>query len=349
MGSPPSPAPADNADVSSLLYLGSPAARLILALFVLSNAIFTVGTADVLSAPWQSYVAMLLVSAGGVLLLRPHPDPFPLRDTAAVLAVVVVSTALVATNLPGEGDLGRASWHLGSNTWLLFFLTLRRRGLYAWAGMAAMAAITIAAAASSGRGAVSGALMLNAHMGILVVATLFARTLRRTARRIASLERRSIAAAAQQARVETAEEIRRTRAAELAAAVVPLLERIANGAPASDEERQTYAVTEAALRDGVRGRSLMLPSVVEAAARARRRGVTVTILDDRGALPPDGDSVARVVAATVDALDAASDGTVTIRLVPAGRSVGLTVVATAGDQVRRTTLGPDGHELERSS
>lgn len=335
----------EDADVSALLYLNSTAARLILVLFVASNAIFTVGTVEVLHAPWPSYIAMVLVSGAGVLLLRRHPDPFPLRDTAVVLAVVALSTALVATNLPGEGDLGRASWHLGANTWLLFFLTMRRRGLYAWAGMAAMSAITVWAAADAGRGAVSGALMLNAHVGILVVASLFARTLRRTARRIASLERRSIAAAAQQARLETAEEIRRAHASELAAAVVPLLEQIAAGESPSEEQRREYAVTEAALRDGVRGRSLMLPSVVEAARRARDRGVAVTILDDRGSLPPDGGAVARTVAATVEALDRAQGGSVTIRLVPAGRSVGLTVVATDGDEVRRTTLGPDGHPL----
>ena len=338
-----------DADVSALLYLNSPAARLIVVLFVASNAVFTVGTADVLHSPWQSYIAMLLVSGAGVLLLRPHPDPFPLRDTAVVLAVVVISTVLVATNLPGEGDLGRATWHLGSNTWLLFFLTMRRRGLYAWTGMAAMAVITVWTAAESGRGAVTGALMLNAHVGILVVATLFARILRRTARRIASLERRSIVAAAQQARVETAEEIRRTRAEELAAAVVPLLDRIASGAHATAEDRRTYAVTEASLRDGVRGRSLMLPSVIEAAEHARRRGASVTILDDRGSLPPDGETVARMVAATVAALEAVRSGSVTVRLVPAGRSVALTVVATEGGEVTRTTLGPDGHELEPTS
>jgi len=332
------------ADVSGLLYLGSPAARILVALFVASNAAFTVATADVLKYPWQSYLAMALVSGGAVLLVRRHPDPFPLPDTMAVLSVVVVSTLLVATNLPDSGDLGRATWHLGSNTWLLFFLTLRRRALLAWLGMALMTGITVAWGAASGRGALAGALMLDTHVGILLVATLFAVTLRSTARRIASLERRQLRASAEQAQSAAAEEIRRTRAAELARAAVPELERIARGGPFTDAERERFVLTEAALRDSVRGRALMAPGVVAAAAGARSRGVSITILDDRGALPADGDAVERITSACIGALSAAESGRVTLRLVPAGREATLTIVAVDGDHVSRVTLGPDGRE-----
>jgi len=334
------------ADVSALLYLGSPAARILVAIFVASNAAFTVATADVLRAPWQSYLAMVLVSGASVLLVRRHPDPFPLRDTAAILAVVTVSTILVATNLPGDGELGRATWHLGSNTWLLFILTLRRRALLAWLGMALMTAITVAWGVESGRGAITGALMLDTHIGILLVATLFASTLRATARRIASFERRQLGASAQQARNAAAEEIRRTRAAELARAAVPQLERIAGGGPFTSDERESFIITEAALRDSVRGRSLMVPGVAEAAAAARSRGASITILDDRGALPPDGEAVERITAACIGALSAAERGRVTLRLVPVGREAVLTIVAVDGDRVSRVTLGPDGRETD---
>ncbi|WP_144276246.1 hypothetical protein [Demequina sp. NBRC 110053] len=335
------------ADVSSLLYLGSTPARALVVLFVAANAIFTVATLDVLINPWQSFAAMLIVSLAGLLLARAHPDPFPRRDTNAVLAVVIVSSVLVATNLTDAESLGRATWHLGSNTWLLFFLALRRRAAMAWLGMAAMAAITIAWAHVSGRGVVAGVMMLNTHVGILLVGTLFATALRRTGRRIASLERRSIAAAAEQAESAAAEEIRRTRSGELARLAVPLLEQIAAGGPFEPSDRARFRLAEAALRDGVRGRSLMLPEVVQAAAGARSRGVAVTILDDRGSLPTDGDSAERLSGAVVAALEAASAGTVTIRLVPAGRSTALTIVASEGEHVRRTTLAPDGHEIAR--
>ncbi|WP_084104562.1 hypothetical protein [Demequina sp. NBRC 110056] len=333
------------ADVSSLLYLGSRPALALVILFIAANAIFTFATIDVLIQPWQSYLAMVLVSGAGVLLARAHPDPFPRADTYAVLAVVVVSTALVATNLSDVDDLGRATWHLGSNTWLLFFLALRRRASMAWVGMALMAAITIAWADLSGRGLLAGVLMLNTHLGILLVGTLFALALRRTGRRIGSLERRSLAAAADQAEASAAEEIRRTRSAELAKLAVPLLDRIAAGAPFSADERARFRLAEARLRDGVRGRALMLPEVAQAASGARSRGVAVTILDDRGTLPAEGDATERLIAACVGALENAASGTVTIRLVPAGRSTALTIVATEGDEVRRTTLAPDGHEV----
>ncbi|MFV0634611.1 hypothetical protein [Demequina sp.] len=336
---------ARDGDVSALLHLGSAPARAIVVLFVTSCAVFTVATSHVLRDPWQSYVAMVIVSTAGVLLSRPLPDPFPLRDTAFVFGAVVLSTALVTTNLPDSGVIGRETWHLGANTWLMFFLTLRRRAAWAWASMAAMCAITIAWTLTSGRGLLAAFMILDTHVGVLVCATLFALILRRTARRTAALERRSIAAAAEEARTAAAAQIRRTRVAELAKLAVPLLTRIEQGGPFSGAERLEFRLAEARLRDGVRGRSLMLPAVIEAAAGARRRGVGVTLLDDRDALPADGEAVERMVGAIVGALASAAGGSVTIRLVPAGRSAALTVVATDGDDVRRTTLGPDGHEI----
>lgn len=337
------------ADVSSLLYLDSTPARLLVTLFVLSTATFTVLTADVLLRPWQSVIAMVLVCVAGVALLRPHPDPFPLLDTWGVLVVVAASTVLVATNLPEDGALGRATWHLGANTWLLFFLALRRRAWFAWLGMVAMGAITVVWAIESGRGAVAGVMMLNTHMGILLVATLFARLLRQTARRIASLERRALAAAQSQAESGAAASIRAARASELMTDVVPLLQTVADGGPWTSEQRRDFALAEAALRDGVRGRALMLPAVATAVEDARRRGVAVTVLDDRGQLPSDGEVVEAIVTAVVDALQATARGSATIRLVPAGRSTILTIVVTDGDDTTRIALGPDGHRVRTAS
>ncbi|GMA35471.1 hypothetical protein GCM10025876_16750 [Demequina litorisediminis] len=166
-----------------------------------------------------------------------------------------------------------------------------------------------------------------------------------TADRIAALRERAVASAAETAAADAGLEIRRTRAAELATLAVPLLERIRRGGPFADDERAEFARAEARLRDGVRGRSLALPEVVEAVEAARMRGVQVTILDDRGAPIDDGEALGRMVQAIVEVLAAACTGSVTVRLLPAGRDTALSLRRATDDEVERLSLGQDGYPL----
>ncbi len=330
------------ADVSRLLYLDSAPARLILMLFVVANAVFTISTAEVLVRPWAANVAMVVVSATALLLVSPQPDPFSPRSTALILGAVAASCLLMAIALPAEGAMGRATWHLGSNTWLLFFLALRRRTGCAWLGMGVMMAITAAWGVQSGRGALIGLTMLDTHMGILLVGSLFGLILRRTAHRIDALNERSVASAVDAAATDAARHVRRARVTELADAAVPLLEDIAAEHTIDADRRVDFAIVEARLRDSVRGRSLTVPAIVDAAAAARRRGVEVVILDDRGYAPGDGEALSQMVGVTVERLHAAKGGRVTVRLLPAGRHAALTVVAADGDEVQRVSLDESG-------
>lgn len=338
--------PIARADVSRLLYLDSTAARLIVVLFVAANATFTVATADILVTPWPAFAAMVMVNLTALLLVRSRPDPFPWQDSAAVLMTVVLSTALISFSLPDTGELGRASWHLGSNTWLLFFLALRNRARLAWLGMAAMMIITAVWGIESGRGPIVGLTMLQSHVGILLVGTLFAGILRRTSARINEFNERSVRSAVDSAATDAARHVRHARAAELAAIAGPLLEKVASGAPLDSRDRTDFRITEAQLRDTVRGRSLALPVIVDAVSAARRRGVEVILLDDRGAAMSDGKAMGRILTAIVEHLHRAKSGRVTVRLVPAGRTEALTIVATDGDAVTRLTLDQDGYQLD---
>ncbi|PKQ27141.1 MAG: hypothetical protein CVT64_01450 [Actinobacteria bacterium HGW-Actinobacteria-4] len=332
-------------DVSRLLAVDSKGARIITTVFFVSNALFTFATIDIVASPWPSIIAMVLINGAVLLLARPHNDPFPLRDTLIIVGVVITSTLLISSQLPVEGYIGRASWHLGANTWLVFFLALRRRAGFAWLGLVLMAAITIGWTHTSGRGIGQGIAMVQTHAGILLVATLFASNLRHTSQRINEFNERSVEAAASYAAADAAQEIRRQRVAELASAVVPLLEQISRGEPISDADRQEYRATEATLRDGVRGRSLAVPSVVEATRAARNRGVEVSLLDDRGAPLQDGPATQRISVAIVDALAAAKQGSVTVRLAPEGRAVALSIVTNNGKNNARIELDSDGTPL----
>ncbi|WP_062389486.1 hypothetical protein [Demequina iriomotensis] len=329
-------------DVSRLLALRSEGASLILGVFIVTNVVFTLATLQSLSVTWPAYIAAAIVSLAGVLLGRPHPDPFPLRDSILVVAAVLASTLLISWCLPTQGPVGRESWHLGSNTWLLWFLILRGRTALAWGAMAGMTAITCVWTATTGRGPLAGLGMVDTQVGLLVVATLFVTTLRRTAHRINELTERSVDAAAAAATAEAQRQVRLQRAAEVAATALPLLDRITTGAPLDDAERARMREVEARLRDGVRGRALATPAVLDAAASARSRGVDVTLLDDRGASLATGAAMARADVAITQALDAAS-GTITVRLLPAARDEALTIVSVDDDEVRRIVLDEDGN------
>lgn len=324
-------------DISQLLGLQSRGARVILGVFILSNLLFVATTADLLTVVWPAYAAVALVTVGGVVVTRPHPEPFPLGWTLLTLGIVVMATALVCMALPDDGALGRSTWYLGANTWLLWFLILRRRLWWAWAGGLTMLVETIVWAHLAGRGALAGLLLASPQVLLLLIATLFGAALRRSTSRTAALAQRSVDAAAAAGAVEAARRIQDQRADELAQIVVPVLTVIAAGTGLDQARQEEIIRVEAQLRDSVRGRGLALPPIVEAATRARSRGVQVTLLDDLG-VPLASSQVPDVVGAVIEALDAAPAGTVTARLLPPTRAELLTVVTQDAAGGRRVVV-----------
>jgi hypothetical protein len=340
------PAGVGTVDTSQLLDLTSPAARVVMWLFVFSNFLYAFVTIDEVKHPAPVLLAVLIVNSAVILLVREHADPFPMLWTVAILAAVASSTALVAFQLPDVGPPGRASWHLGSNLWMLFFLAQRRRPGAAWVGYGLMAAITIAWSLSAGRGLVDAIFLLDTHAAILFVATLFALNLRRTARRINEFDLRAVGSAVEAAEGATSAQIRKRRVVELRASAAHLLESLVNdGPPVDARSKRGYATAEALLRDGVRGRSLMTPRIAAASTSARERGVEVTLLDDRGQGLTTGDAMVRLSEFVVEQLDAIDGGSVTVRLAPMGRRVAVSIVTSDGTAHPRIELDDDGRRL----
>lgn len=335
-------------DASQLLRLTSDPARIVMGLFVFSNFVYAFATLDEVKHAAPVLIAMMLVNAAAVLLVMDAPDPFPALWTWGVVVAVAASTLLVAFQLPDVGPPGRASWHLGSNTWLLFFLALRRRPGFAWVGYSAMAGGTFLWTFTVGRPAGDAINLLDTHTAILFVATLFEVNLRRTARQINAFDDRSLGSAVEAAEAATASQIRQQRVAELSASAVPLLQRIVDfGPPSTEADRRLYATSEALLRDGVRGKSLVTPRVAEAATSARARGVEVMLLDDRGVGLATGDAMRRMTDAIVARLEGASEGSVTVRLAPARRAVAVSIVTTDGEgAIERLELDDDGRAIK---
>lgn len=201
-----------------------------------------------------------------------------------------------------------------------------------------MVAVTMVWAEMAGRGALMGLDLASGQILILGIATLFGGALRRSSARINALVQRSVDAAAAAGAVEAARRIQEQRATELAEVAVPVLTRIASGDELTEQMRAEIVRVEAQLRDSVRGRSLAVPAIVDAATRARERGVDVTLLDDRGAPIASGTQMIEVVRTVEKALDQAEAGSVTVRLLPPGREESLTIVSQDRDHTQRVSL-----------
>ena len=128
--------------------------------------------------------------------------------------------------------------------------------------------------------------------------------------------------------------------------VRPLLTYVADGYTLTAADITEARLIEAKLRDGIRGRALDVPRVRTAVWEARRRGVSVSVLDDGGLAALDPDRSATVVDAAAEVLETEladlSSGDVVARISPAGREPVATVVVAAGALRRRIELGTDG-------
>jgi hypothetical protein len=92
-----------------------------------------------------------------------------------------------------------------------------------------------------------------------------------------------------------------------------LLSVIAAGQPLSEAQRFEARLVEAGLRDEIRGREMMSRVTREAIASARRRGVSVTVLDEGGLHELSHEQRSSVLQQISDALEGLTNGRVTIR------------------------------------
>src|SRR5690606_40103107 len=109
--------------------------------------------------------------------------------------------------------------------------------------------------------------------------------------------------------------------AELDKVARPILERIAGGADLDPAERRECRLLEAELRDRLRAPELATEEIGRAARVARARGVEVVLLDDGGFADVPDAVREQVVELAVAELTRAESGTVTVRVLPPGRSM----------------------------
>lgn len=328
-------------DVRELMGLRTLAAASMVGFFILTFAV--VGS---MTAPpgglWAEWLAWSLVSVAAVALIRTPGDPVPVSWTWYIAMAGPIGMAVVLSVLEIPFGTKLALWPLSATTALATYLCVRGRTSAAWASQMTAIGLCGLWAHLTDQGLGYGLSLSLPSLAPLLMATFFTLTIRPAASDIFALRAAATAAAAAEAAHGAVLDERDRQLVRLDAQARPLLERLADPTPLTDEERRSCALVEARLRDSLRAPVLDAPEVVDAAWQARARGVEVLLLDDHGLDGAPEPVRERVMQAMIPALSQAREGAVTIRILPPGRRVLATVLQADGDRITRAEYDPEG-------
>ncbi|MBX3194015.1 MAG: hypothetical protein KF727_02800 [Microbacteriaceae bacterium] len=276
--------------------------------------------------------AMVLYAITTAVLLIVSRLRVPIWLASFACAVAIALPLLVTSQLNAnqEGGLSYSTWYVAAvGTLMTILVTLRRPG-FAWAGIAFLVGQTILW---------SGPLAL-IDMGVIgsvawvAIAHIITNALAKAARdsgRFALAEREATDwHAAQEAHLNE----RQFRLGQTSVMALPMLRAIQQShGELSAAQRAECLHLEGAIRDEIRGRKLLNNAVREQVMLARRRGTTVTLLDEGGIDDLDEADLDRVLGRLAEALRSTTADKVIARTVPEGSDVAVTVVGlhTSGD------------------
>ncbi|MEN9606741.1 MAG: hypothetical protein RL605_569 [Actinomycetota bacterium] len=255
-----------------------------------------------------------------ILLYRGILLPMPQAIATAVLAQLI--PVFAQSHLQTNHYSDYSTWYvLGIGT---LMSTVALRG-HIWIAVSGMTVTTIEVMAWAGwqnffATGLLGPIML--LLGTCVVTV----GLSRAATETALYAEQNAQAVAHTAAQKTAGEQRSMMLSETLSRTRPLLALIAEGKALTTAQRREARLTEAALRDEIRGRDLMSAVTREAIYAARERGVVVNVLDEGGLAQLGADQVARLHEQIAEALGSLQQGKVTIRA-PKGEAWAVTVAA----------------------
>lgn len=329
-------------DVRELLGLRSTAATVVVGAFIATFLLLALTTAPTAKSLWAEIPAWIVASSAAVTLIRTASDPLPYRTTLALTLAGPISNNLVFAVVPIPIDGLLQLWPLSAATAIYTYMCVRGRTAWAWVGMAATLASCALWAQQTGQGSGYGIGISAINLAPLLMATFFAWTIRPAARDIFALREQTIIRIAAEAADTAILDERDQQLRRLDNLARPLLEHLAADDDITDEQQLVCTLLEAHLRDILRAPILDTADVADAARSARARGVDVVLLDDHGmdqtAIPIRD----RIVAAVLEALTRATDGQLTVRVLPPQRDTLLTILHNRSDGTVRTEYGHDG-------
>jgi hypothetical protein len=296
-------------------------------------------------SPEPVLLAILLYAVATVISLWPtSPARMSLWHGFFNVAVCIAIPVLVGSQLDGAApDNGYATWYVAAVGTLMTITATRRRATLAWVGSAALVGHTIAWA---GPGALASMGVIGSVVWVMV-AVMLARALAkagRDARQYGLAEREATEwRAAQDAHLYE----RQVRLAQTVRLAAPMLRRIidCNGA-LSDGDRQECRYLEGAIRDEIRGRRLLNDAVRREVMSARRRGATVTLLDEGGIDDIGGAELEAVLDTLAEAMAGTTATTIIARTAADGAGTAVTVVGLSSPDPRLSALGQDSPDEE---
>jgi hypothetical protein len=294
---------------------------------------------DIPRSPYPAIVGMAMFAVVIIVTLRPvGPAQMPVWMAAFAVPSVVAIALIVSSEIDLHKTVGYATWYVGGAGIILTIVCTRGRPRWAWAGVIFLVIHTTIWA---------GPLAL-VDLGVIgsaswvTVAYVIRRALTgaaRDSRRFTIAERETTDwQAAQEAHVTE----RQFRLGQTSAMAVRMLETIQKrGGDLTSDERVESLNIEGAIRDEIRGRKLLNDAVRDEVMDARRRGTTITLLDE-GGLDDLGDAdLERVLGELAAAIRGTDADRVIARTVPEGSGVAVTVVGLYKPDDHALALGQD--------
>jgi len=318
------------------------------ALFSAYHVLLAIYTIDIPERPAPIYAAMVLYGIATIISLLPFgPMRMPIWMAAFNFATVAAITLLVANELDfgRDGGTGYATWYVAASGTLLTITSTRGRHTFAWLGIGFMVAHTFTIVGPVGPAGLFSLGIVGSASWVAVSHVLssgLAKASKDAQRFVLAEQEATDWQAAQDAHVHE----RQFRLEQTGTMALAMLERIqeTNGDLSAADRRECLNL-EGAIRDEIRGRKLLNDAVREQVMIARRRGATVTLLDEGGIDDLADADLDRVLNRLALAIQSTTADKVIARTVPEGSDVAVTVVGLhSADDGESTALGLDSLE-----
>jgi len=296
---------------------------------------------DVPITPYPAIAGMILFAVVIAVTLWPFGRAqMPIWMAAFAIASEVGITLMVSAeiDLHRPGGPGYATWYIAGVGVISTIVCTRGRPIWAWIGIVFLVAQTVLWAGPLGLvslGVIGSASWVTVASVIRSALTRAARD----ARRFTLAEREATYwHAAQEAHVME-RQFRLGRTSEMAARMLSTIQQ--RGGDLTPKEREESLNIEGAIRDEIRGRKLLNDAVRDEVMDARRRGTTITLLDEGGIDDLDEADLDRVLNELATAIRGTTADRVIARTVPEGSDVAVTVVGLNSPDEHARALGLD--------
>jgi hypothetical protein len=278
-------------------------------------------------------IAMLLYLSALLMAVLLGPElrlatPIAWLVTALILLVPTLVNLSLSSYLPNS----YTTWYVSGIGTLMAVLAVRQGQIQAIVGIGALVVQLVAFGGLNSvftSGLIGAALLvLTGFASAAIIASAVAE-----AERYQSRASETLAATAARSAIRTE---RKARLRQSLRGALPILQRVVDTKGALTEPEKLEArLLEAELRDGIRGRSLARPQLVQAVRALRSQGVEVQLVDDGGLEDLSIAETESLISEVIKLISAVREGKVVVRAVR-GESWRITVAA-----LRKESAVPD--------